>query len=110
MADSVSLEEFLNGNASLAGNHNTKKVHFKYPNPDSDMKMVDGLSPMPKLFWKEMLLGEGLHDQREGKSINISNEDEEFDLLDGDIRKSTVDEISLIDFLDRVNKILIKHI
>ncbi|MBA0880033.1 hypothetical protein Goshw_026815 [Gossypium schwendimanii] len=109
MVYSVSLKEFPDGGAGLTSDRNTKKVHFKYLNLDSDMEMVDGLSQTPKLSWKEMLLGEGSHDQRGGKSIDISNEDEEFDLLDGDIEKSTVDGISSIDFLDRVNKILIKH-
>ncbi|MBA0702325.1 hypothetical protein Goari_020410, partial [Gossypium aridum] len=105
----VSLKEFPNGGAGLTSDRNTKKVHFKYLNLDSDMEMVDGLSQTPKLSWKEMLLGEGSHDQRRGKSIDISNEDEEFYLLDRDIKKSTVDGISSVDFLDRVNKILIKH-
>ncbi|MBA0570163.1 hypothetical protein Golob_003847 [Gossypium lobatum] len=109
MVYSVSLKEFPDGGAGLTSDRNTKKVHFKYLNLDSDMEMVDGLSQTPKLSWKEMLLGEGSHDQRGGKSIDISNEDKEFDLLDGDIEKSTVDGISSIDFLDRVNKILIKH-
>ncbi|KAK5792981.1 hypothetical protein PVK06_034114 [Gossypium arboreum] len=59
MAGSVSLGEFPDGDAGFAGDHNMKKVHFKYPNSDSDMKMVDRLSPMAKLSWKEML-GKGI--------------------------------------------------
>lgn len=55
IADSDSLCENTDGNSGLTRDRNTKKVRFKDLNLGSDLEITDGLLPMPKPSWKEML-------------------------------------------------------
>ncbi|MBA0591002.1 hypothetical protein Gorai_019690, partial [Gossypium raimondii] len=79
-----SLYESNSKGENLPRNRSTKKVRFKDLEPTSDVEMVVEPTPTPTLSWKDMVLGKG------------------------DVKKSVINGIYAIDFLDRVQKLLVK--
>ncbi|PPS09929.1 hypothetical protein GOBAR_AA10705 [Gossypium barbadense] len=82
----------------------TKKVHFKDGSDDSVTNMMVDSSPTNGVSWKDKLLL--------GATSNTFDGDANLDLefVNGDIRRSNLNGIPAIDFLERINKILIKAI
>ncbi|PPR99566.1 hypothetical protein GOBAR_AA21101 [Gossypium barbadense] len=65
--------------------------------------------PQPSMTWKERLLGghgAAFESVRDGPFADNENE---FELLEGDVNMSIIDGIPAIDFLDRVKEILFKE-
>ncbi|MBA0717214.1 hypothetical protein Golax_005051 [Gossypium laxum] len=81
---------------------NTKKVRFKDGSDDSLENMVVDSSPISEFSWKDKLLVGSISNSLNG-AANLNLEFE-----DGDIHRSNLNGIHAIDFLDRINKILIK--
>ncbi|KAH1098381.1 hypothetical protein J1N35_015302 [Gossypium stocksii] len=99
--------------SSLGGNENSeanlveellpKKVRFgdKDDNKRSDM-MID-LSIDHLVFWRDKLVS-----QSSKSNSKESDENEDFDILEGDIQKSFVNGVPAISFSDRIHQILIQ--
>ncbi|PPD92053.1 hypothetical protein GOBAR_DD11006 [Gossypium barbadense] len=87
---------------------NTNKVRFKEIGDDLEENMVVDSVPVPRTSWKDKLL--------EGRAVGSFASpmtlegctDEEFDSEDGDISRSTVNEIPTIDFSEQIQKLLVK--
>ncbi|MBA0843807.1 hypothetical protein Goarm_000966 [Gossypium armourianum] len=70
--------------------------------------MVVDLTPVQTLSWKEKLLGKGYLDQKGVSEATSLEVDDDFVLLDDDIKRSFVNDIPSIEFLARINQLLIK--
>ncbi|MBA0704233.1 hypothetical protein Golax_016503 [Gossypium laxum] len=82
--------------------HNTKKVWFKEVGGDpSEFMMVDS-TPVSGVSWKEKLL--------EGKSSESCDAvtDADLEIKDGNILQSSINGILVINFLERLRKVLVK--
>ncbi|MBA0855864.1 hypothetical protein Goshw_020261 [Gossypium schwendimanii] len=87
---------------------NTNKVRFKEIGDDLGENMVVDSVPVPRTSWNDKLL--------EGRAVGSfaspmtleGYTDEEFDSEDGDISRSTVNEIPTIDFSEQIQKLLVK--
>ncbi|MBA0746542.1 hypothetical protein Gogos_009050 [Gossypium gossypioides] len=74
-----------------------KKVRFKEGDGDVDLEMVLDLDSQPKVSRKQMLLGKGVSDQAEGsRSIEVYCTDD-FEFLEGDVKKTMVNGIPAIE-------------
>lgn len=84
-----------------------KKVCFKDLVIWSDVEMVVDLTLAPTLSQKDKLLGKGLHiPKRVNEGFN-ANVDDDFSLLEGDVKKLLVNGIPSIEFSKRVHKLLV---
>ncbi|MBA0816475.1 hypothetical protein Gohar_001136, partial [Gossypium harknessii] len=70
--------------------------------------MVVDLTPVQTLSWKEKLLGKGYLDQKGVSEATSLEADDDFVLLDDDIKRSFVNDIPSIEFLAKINQLLIK--
>ncbi|MBA0776602.1 hypothetical protein Gotri_011571 [Gossypium trilobum] len=59
------------------------------------------LVSLPKVSWKQMLLGKGVSVQEEGPQSNEIDIVEDLEFLEGDVKKSMVNGLSAIEFSDR---------
>lgn len=80
-----------------------KKVWFKDKDEDSNKDMVVDQPAEPTISWKDKLFGNSPK-----YTINKSVVDNDFDLMDGNVKKSVVNSIPSIDFSERINHLLIK--
>ncbi|KAK5842496.1 uncharacterized protein LOC108481591 [Gossypium arboreum] len=106
------LQNFDNGGEGVAhpdDDRNTKKVRFKVNGVEEDTSMAVDHEPQPSMTWKEKLLGvhgAASESVRDGPSVDNENE---FELLEGDVNMSIIDGIPVIDFSGRVKEILFKE-
>ncbi|KAK5793601.1 hypothetical protein PVK06_034753 [Gossypium arboreum] len=80
-------------------NRNTKKVCFKDPSIDTNSFMAVDSNPMPMESWKDKFLGNGNH---------VSAEEEDLKLLEGDITRTTINRVPVINFSKRIQPFLIR--
>ncbi|MBA0843111.1 hypothetical protein Goarm_000325 [Gossypium armourianum] len=85
----------------------TKKVRFKEKDGDTDVEMVTDLDPQPKVSWKQML-GKGVSDQEKGSRSSEAECTEDFEFLEGDVKKTIFNSIPAIEFSDCIQQILFK--
>lgn len=81
------------GGDSLTSDRNTKKVCFKDLDPCTNNVMAVDSTPVPKMSWRDKMLGRGAFG---------SSYDEDFEFIEGDVVRSTVNGISAISFSKRV--------
>ncbi|MBA0783518.1 hypothetical protein Gotri_001220 [Gossypium trilobum] len=105
---SSSLCEGDGGVSCPIGDRNTKKVWFKDLKLSSNLDMVVDLTPVQTLSWKEKLLGKGYLDRKGVSEATSLEVDDDFVLLDDDIKRLFVNDIPSIEFLARINQLLIK--
>ncbi|KAH1082384.1 hypothetical protein J1N35_022145 [Gossypium stocksii] len=97
------------GVAQPDDNRNTKKVRFKENVVDEDTTMAVDLESQPSMSWKENLFGgycvasESVRNESSAENENV------FELLEGDVNTSIFDGIPAINFSDRVKEILFKE-
>ncbi|KAH1047164.1 hypothetical protein J1N35_037948 [Gossypium stocksii] len=73
--------------------HNTKKVCFKDPSTDTNSFMAVDSNPILVESWKDKLLGNRNH---------VSVEEEDLELLEGDITRTTINRVLMINFSERI--------
>ncbi|KAG8474118.1 hypothetical protein CXB51_033735 [Gossypium anomalum] len=103
------MDSFCDSNGegdNLPGNPSTKKVCFKYSESNPDVEMVVDLTSAPTLSWKDLVLGKGPIESKGMNEVGFANG--EFSLLEGDVKKSVVNGIPVIELSDRVHKLLVK--
>ncbi|PPS12622.1 hypothetical protein GOBAR_AA08024 [Gossypium barbadense] len=106
------LQNFDNGEEGVAhpdDDRNTKKVRFKGNGGDEDTSMAVDHESQTSMTWKEKLLGGydvASKSIRDGSSADNENE---FELFEGDVNMSIIDGIPAINFSDRVKEILFKE-
>lgn len=88
------------GGENMIGDRNTKKVRFKGLDFDSENDMVVDSILMPEISWRDKVLGRG---------VPGYGKEEDFELLDGDVTRSTVNGIPVISFSERVQQILFRE-
>ncbi|MBA0780355.1 hypothetical protein Gotri_004466 [Gossypium trilobum] len=71
--------------------------------------MVVDLVLVPTQFWRDKLLGKGVVGFKGTASGVGLRDDEEFNFLEGNFKKSIVDGVLSIAFFDRIQQILIKY-
>ncbi|MBA0747780.1 hypothetical protein Gogos_004666 [Gossypium gossypioides] len=74
---------------------------------DSDLSSNGSDSPT-KVSWKQMLLGQGDYNQEERLCSASNDSAENFDFLEGDVKKTMVNGIPAIEFSERIQQILFK--
>ncbi|MBA0845519.1 hypothetical protein Goarm_022752 [Gossypium armourianum] len=74
---------------------------------DSDLSSNGSDSPT-KVSWKQMLLGQGDYNQEERFRSASNDSAENFDFLEGDVKKIMVNGIPAIEFSERIQQILFK--
>ncbi|MBA0734115.1 hypothetical protein Gogos_018060 [Gossypium gossypioides] len=60
------------------------------------------------LSWKDRLIGKGIVGSRKSINPNGLEDNDDFELLEGDLTRSIVNRILSIEFSDRVHQLLIK--
>ncbi|PPS14518.1 hypothetical protein GOBAR_AA06055 [Gossypium barbadense] len=94
--------------ASRSKDQSIKKVHFKEIDRDPNVVMVVDLDQVPSLSWKERLMGKNPRVVgRELEAIDFDDE-KDFVLIEGDVIRSFINGIPLINFSKRANQFLIK--
>ncbi|KAK5786551.1 hypothetical protein PVK06_041188 [Gossypium arboreum] len=81
---------------------NTKKVRFKKVGKDSIDNMVVDMIPVKEVSWKEKLMGKNVSES--GDVIS----DGDFVIEEGDILRSSINEIPAIDFSERLRNFLVR--
>ncbi|KAK5794853.1 hypothetical protein PVK06_036103 [Gossypium arboreum] len=88
------------------------KVRFRDKSDDSSGSIQVDLPSLLRTSLKDMLLGTSLKGMLLGISSSVLGnslvEDEKIDLLEGDIKKSVINEIPSIEFSERIQQILSK--
>ncbi|KAK5786329.1 hypothetical protein PVK06_040965 [Gossypium arboreum] len=91
---------------------NTKKVRFKEESRElvSDIAIDLDQTQAPSLIpsWKEKLLGVGSSNPGKISGGSTGESEGNFELLEDDVRRYFVNDISSIDFSNRIKQILIK--
>ncbi|MBA0688577.1 hypothetical protein Goari_006353 [Gossypium aridum] len=82
-----------------------KKVWFRDKDDVSNKNMFVDRLAKPTISWKDKLLGNFPKDPN-----NETMVDDDFDFLEGDVKKSIVDGIPPIDFSERIHRQLIKDL
>ncbi|MBA0723071.1 hypothetical protein Golax_003682 [Gossypium laxum] len=102
----ASLYENRGNGEKLLEDPSTKKVPFKDTDNIPDVEMVIESPPVPAPSWKDIVFGK---DPSKSKEVSINHSiDGDFSLLEGDDKKSIINCILIIDFLDRVQNLLVK--
>ncbi|KAK5842883.1 hypothetical protein PVK06_005299 [Gossypium arboreum] len=107
MKSSVSMMVDDGNDVPSNGDRNTKKVRLKEMDADLNSgKVVETISvmaidssPAPVVFWKNKLVGSGSLES--GREMDL-------EFLDGDIMKSTINEISMISISKGIQKFLVR--
>ncbi|KAH1038326.1 hypothetical protein J1N35_040069 [Gossypium stocksii] len=89
-------------------NRSTKKVRIKGTEGDKDVVIEAVLTSVKPRSWKECLVGTGLWVKGKVATMDNFDDGEDFELLDVDVMRSSVNGIPSINFSKRVNQILIK--
>ncbi|KAH1098639.1 hypothetical protein J1N35_015560 [Gossypium stocksii] len=97
------------GESYLDGDRNTKKVRFKESAIDDNVSMAVDTEPQQAISWKDKLLGTSVGISASGQAMLFAGNDNDFDLLDGDVNTSIIDGILTIEFSNRINEILFKE-
>ncbi|MBA0868132.1 hypothetical protein Goshw_009293, partial [Gossypium schwendimanii] len=80
-----------------------KKVRFREDDADTNNNMLIDSSPEKSISWRDMLVGQSSKD-----TLIDLEENDDLDILDGDIQKTFMDGVPSISFSDRIHKILIQ--
>ncbi|PPD95312.1 hypothetical protein GOBAR_DD07648 [Gossypium barbadense] len=87
------------GGENMIGDRNTKKVRFKGLDFDSENDMVVDSILMPEISWRDKVLGQGPPN---------SGRDEDFELLDGDVVRTMVNEFNPLQAFPRNTMVWVK--
>ncbi|KAK5812422.1 hypothetical protein PVK06_027852 [Gossypium arboreum] len=82
----------------------TKKVSFKGLEENTSVNMAVDLSLTPVLSWKDKLLGRRVIESKDSFTSSSTINEKDLDFMEEDIMKSTVNGMSMIDFLRGSNK------
>ncbi|PPD78645.1 hypothetical protein GOBAR_DD24431 [Gossypium barbadense] len=104
----ISLEKDKLSESQFFDDWETKKVWFKERDGDVHVEIVMDLVSLPKVSWKQMLLGIGVSVQEEGPQSNEFDIVEDLEFLEGDVKKSMVNGLSAIEFSDHNGYFLAK--
>ncbi|MBA0813342.1 hypothetical protein Gohar_027201 [Gossypium harknessii] len=99
----VSLSENARSRDSSVEGLIHKKVHFRDKDENLGSDMLVDLTVEQTTSWKDKLVGHSSN-----VAGNGPEEKEDFDLVDGGIQKSIVNDIPSIEFSDRIHQILIR--
>ncbi|MBA0702435.1 hypothetical protein Goari_020536 [Gossypium aridum] len=103
----ASLYENKGNGEKFLEDPSTRKVRFKDTDNIPDVEMVIESPPVPTPSWKDIVFGK---DPSKSKKVSINHSiDGDFSLLEGDDKKSIINCILIIDFLDRVQNLLVKY-
>ncbi|XP_016675437.2 uncharacterized protein [Gossypium hirsutum] len=80
-----------------------KKVRFREDDADINKNMLIDSSPEKSISWRDMLVGQPSKD-----TLIDLEENDDLNILDGDIQKTVVDGVPSISFSERIHKILIQ--
>ncbi|KAH1056824.1 hypothetical protein J1N35_034889 [Gossypium stocksii] len=97
------------GESHPDGDRNTKKVRFKESVVDDDVSMAVDTEPQQAISWKDNLLRTSVGISASGQAMLSAGNDNDFDLLDGDVNMSIIDGMPAIEFSDRIKEILFKE-
>lgn len=104
----METSDYSIGDSGEIANRSTKKVRIRDGEDESDEEMVLAQTLSRPRSWKDRLLGIGLQgaDTKEGK--RIYNDDEDLELPEADIVRSTINGLPSIRFSEQINQLLIK--
>ncbi|MBA0783574.1 hypothetical protein Gotri_001268 [Gossypium trilobum] len=97
-----------NNDVGEVANQSTKKVRFRAIDEDFDAEMTSAPTTTRPRSWKDYLMGTGLRADVQAQGVDNFYGEEDLELSEVDIVKSTVNGIPSINFSERVNQILIK--
>ncbi|MBA0736910.1 hypothetical protein Gogos_010398 [Gossypium gossypioides] len=86
----------------------TKKMSFNGLGEDMSVDIVMDLSLAPALSWKAKLLGRGVIGSKDSFASSSTINEEDPDFMEEDIMRSIVNGMSVIDFFERIQQILVK--
>ncbi|KAK5840333.1 hypothetical protein PVK06_009227 [Gossypium arboreum] len=104
----ISLENDKLSKSRSADDRETKKVQFKEGDGEDHANMVVDLDSLPKVSWKQMLMGKGVQFMRKGLDLLQLISLKIWNFFQGDVKKSIVNGISAIEFSDRIQQLLFK--
>ncbi|MBA0602960.1 hypothetical protein Gorai_003120 [Gossypium raimondii] len=97
-----------NNDVGEVANQSTKKVRFRVIDEDFDVEMTSAPTTTRPRSWKDYLMSTGLRADVQAQGVDNFYGEEDLELSEVDIVKSTVNGIPSINFSERVNQILIK--
>ncbi|MBA0632585.1 hypothetical protein Godav_001294 [Gossypium davidsonii] len=97
-----------NNDVGEVANQSTKKVRFRAIDEDFDVEMTSAPTTTRPRSWKDYLMGTGLRADVQAQGVDNFYGEDDLELSEVDIVKSTVNGIPSINFSERVNQILIK--
>ncbi|MBA0581362.1 hypothetical protein Gorai_023543, partial [Gossypium raimondii] len=110
-----SLEVVSASESRSADDRETIKFRFKKDSGVEDVEMLEDLdspskgSDSPtKVSWKYMFIGKGEQNQDENLKSLGKNCDGDLEFLEGDVKKSMVNDIPTIEFSERIQQIIFK--
>ncbi|MBA0848906.1 hypothetical protein Goshw_008593 [Gossypium schwendimanii] len=89
-------------------NRGTNKVRFKDDMVVMTMDIAVDSPTKVMLSWKDRLMGKGIFRSRKSINPNGLEDNDDFELLEGDVTRSIVNKIPSIQFSNRVHQLLIK--
>ncbi|KAH1106098.1 hypothetical protein J1N35_009866 [Gossypium stocksii] len=105
------MENYVNGTESescTGSDQNTKKVRFKKVVDGETSNMVMDSDKQSNLSFKDKLLGGGVASSDGNLKGNFDKNDNDFELMDGDVNMSMVNGIPAIAFSDSIKGLLFK--
>ncbi|KAK8360145.1 hypothetical protein V6Z12_A04G142800 [Gossypium hirsutum] len=97
------------GDPHPESDRNTKKVRFKDNLVEEDITIDGELDPKPTSSWKDKLLGGLTGISGLDYIAPIEGSDNDFELLEGDVNRTTIDGVPAITFSDRIKNILFRE-
>ncbi|KAK5772409.1 hypothetical protein PVK06_048697 [Gossypium arboreum] len=91
------------------GGRNTKKVRFKDSVVEEDISMAVDPEPQQIISWKDKLLGNHVDAPTSDRVMTTEGNDNDFELLEGDVNTSIIDGIPAIEFSSRIREIFFKE-
>ncbi|MBA0729545.1 hypothetical protein Golax_025593 [Gossypium laxum] len=89
-------------------NQGTNKVRFKDDMVVMTMDIAVDAPTKVMLSWKDRLMGKGIFGSRKSINPNGLEDNDDFEILEGDVTRSIVNKIPSIQFSNRVHQLLIK--
>ncbi|KAH1084179.1 hypothetical protein J1N35_023940 [Gossypium stocksii] len=105
----MDLREHDGSDEGEPANRSTKKVRIRDIEENRDVVMEATQETGKSLSWKDRLMGLGLYSNEKTIVAIGTEEDEDIELTEDDVERSTINGIPSIKFSDRINQILIKH-
>ncbi|PPS17762.1 hypothetical protein GOBAR_AA02785 [Gossypium barbadense] len=91
-------------------NHATMKFQIRDIEENQNTVMEATTNSEKTISWKDRLLGTRLYPNVETTNARGSEEEDDFELSEGDVERSIINDIPSIKFSERINQILIKHV